>query len=231
MLKIVIDRVGNTRMVSPRPEMDFNCPFCKAINTYVFSQDAKLFCNNCGKLLVTRVDTGSESIEEYSDEQISDFIRILKEGGSIYDRTDAITSLGKVSRNNKRIGIIINLLQNISISEPEYEVREYAKESLGKLRGIPVVSEVASVEKAVTKEKVVINEKNVINTDKLKEVDKSPFKTYNIEELPAETKQKLLMLNENKTNGKTSNGKTSNGNSKNSKFSMEDDLLSLLSDI
>ena len=113
-LKVVIDRMGNTHMIKPRPEMDVVCPFCKAVNTYILAQDSTLFCNYCGKRLVTQVNDGNPDIEEeYSDEQISDFIRILKEGGSFYDRTDAITSLGKISRNNKRIGIIFNLLHKI----------------------------------------------------------------------------------------------------------------------
>lgn len=222
-LKVVIDRTGNTQMVSPRSELDVVCPFCKTVNAYILAQDSNLFCNYCGKSLVTQVHNGNctRVAEEYSDEQISDFIRILKEGGSIYDRTDAITSLGRISRNNKRIGIIFNLLHKISISEPDFEVRGYARESLDKLGLKPVISRPG--------ETIEVLNKSVKNEEKrLKDTDVSPFKTYKIEELPEETKEKILLLNENKTSAKSSIAPGSNG--KNT-YSMEDELLSLLNDI
>jgi hypothetical protein len=215
-LKIVIDRTGNTQMVSPESELDVICPFCKTVNTYILSQDSNLFCNYCGKSIVTQVHNGNDArivTEKYSDEQISDFIRILKEGGSFCDRTDAITSLGRISRNDKRIGIIFNLLHKISMSEPDFEVRGYASEALEKLGLKPVISS-----KSVKQEE-----------KKTEERELSPFKTYKIEELPDETKRMISLLNENKTNGKSSVAPGSNG--KNSRSSMEDDLLSLLNDI
>lgn len=215
-LKVVIDRTGNTHMIKPGPELDVICPFCKSVNTYILAQDTTLFCNNCGKRLVTQVDDCEPEIEEeYSDEQISDFIRILKEGGSFYDRTDAITSLGRISRNNKKIGIIFNLLHKISISEPDLEVRGYAREALDKLGLKPVIA------KPVTKPEIVVNEEK-----KLQNADLSPFKTYKIEDLPQETKKQISLLNENKTGTSVAPG----SNGKNT-YSMEDELLSLLNDI
>ncbi|MEQ8221742.1 MAG: hypothetical protein ABRQ37_05530 [Candidatus Eremiobacterota bacterium] len=220
-LKVVIDRTGNTHMTKPVPEMDVVCPFCKAVNTYILAQDSALFCNYCGKRLVTQVNDGnSEMEEEYSDEQISDFIRILKEGGSFYDRTDAITSLGKISRNNKRIGIIFNLLHKISISEPDPEVRGYAREALDKLGLKPVIA------RPVNKPDISTH----VNEEKtLKNAELSPFKTYKIEDLPEKTKQEILLLNENKTGPSVAPG--NNGKSTKNTYSMEDELLSLLNDI
>ncbi len=224
-LKVVIDRTGNTHMIKPRPEVDVVCPFCKAVNTYILAQDSNLFCNCCGKRLVTQIDDGISDIEEeYSDEQISDFIRILKEGGSFYDRTDAITSLGRISRNNKRIGIIFNLLHKISISEPDLEVRGYAREALDKLGLKPVIARPAEVSKPQIS--TVANEEK-----KLKNADLSPFKTYKIEDLPEETKQQITLLKENKINGKSSVAPVSNGKNTKNTYSMEDELLSLLNDI
>ncbi|MEQ8168776.1 MAG: hypothetical protein ABRQ38_07740 [Candidatus Eremiobacterota bacterium] len=222
-LKVVIDRTGNTHMIKPEQELDFVCPFCKTVNTYILAHDSNLFCNYCGKRLVTQVNDGnSEREEEYSNEQISDFIRILKEGGSFYDRTDAITSLGKISRNNKRIGIIFNLLHKISISEPDPEVRGYAMEALDKLGLKPVIARPVTETEALSH----VNEEKVA-----KKAELSPFKTYKIEDLPDETRQQILLLNENKTNGKSSIAPGGNGKNTRNTYSMEDELLSLLNDI
>jgi hypothetical protein len=240
-LKIVVDKFGNTQMIIPKPKLDVICPFCRTTNIYIFEQDLKLFCNYCGKLLVSIVNNGNGNgngngvvieqdyrvvTEDYTDEQITDFIRILTEGGSICDRSDAAVSLGKISRKNKRIGTIFSVLYKVSKSDPELEIREYAMEAIEKLKGIPV----SSGPEVLTKTQEVIKGRPANKEVKLPEasgIPKSPYRTFKIEDLPLATREKVQNFKDTKPKDTKPEDKISNSK----KYSMEDDLLSLLSDI
>ena len=255
-LKILVDRSGNTE--TRRAEGDFNiyCPFCSNKNIYLFTSDANLFCSSCGKQLVTKI----ENIDGYAEEEIEEFIRVLKFGAPLYERTDAVIELGEISRDNKRYNVVVELLSKLSTSDPDPGVREHAMDSLKKLiltqpgpspepspsPGSPPVREVQP-----EPPKVHFEDELMSLLDE-KEAKKTPQKPGVPASAPIKKeKEKLMGSTARKTEDITSPYKTlklrrpinDNGlpavlqkqvekaPKKKSTFNMEDDLLSLLDDV
>ncbi len=246
-LKILIDTSGNTEY--RRPDGDFNifCPFCGNKNIYIFNSDANLFCNSCGKQLVTKI----EDIEGYAEEEIDEFIRLLKFGSSVYERIDAVIELGKVSRNNKRYGLIIEILSKISTADPEPDVREHAMESMKKLMGLiktqdkkeKTMAEPLIKEKPKKEKKMNIGEEllSLLDGDKDKKLfprnpHKNIQKTFEEEEKNMKSPYKTLKLpghviQEVLPSSLKKEYKTKKDAGKKTALNMEDELLSLLDDL
>jgi len=136
-LKVVVDNSGNTDIVIPLPEFTMNCPYCRTVHTYISGYHTDFFCDFCGKMLVTKIKNISNVknlSEEYSDEEITEFMRICREGGSLCERNDAVVSLGKVNKKHNKIGVIFALLYKMNKTDPDNQIREYAREAMENLK-------------------------------------------------------------------------------------------------
>lgn len=223
-LKIVTDSSGNTQLISPLDKFDFKCPFCKNKNTFIFEQDLILYCNSCGRQLVTRIQDKED--ESFKEDELTEYIRVLKEGGPLYDRIDAVAALGRIPRNHNRIGIIYNILYKISASDPDEFVREGAKESLTKLRGMSTATREVPV-----KSEVVIQSTSPSNKRVQEEpMEETSYRTFKPPEVIIE-EEEVEEYSSKRTEKKKTQIPEEKPLPKKSKFSMEDELLSLLDDI
>ncbi len=178
------------------------------------------------------------------------FIRLLKFGSSVYERIDAVIELGKVSRDNKRYGLIVDILSKISTADPEPDVREHAMESMKRLMGLiktqdkkeKTMTEPLAEEKPKKEKKMDIGEEllSLLNGDG----DKKPFPSNHHKNIQKTIKEEKNIISPYKTlklpghviqevlpSSLKKEYKTKKDAGKKTALNMEDELLSLLEDL
>jgi len=125
-IEILLDCDGSTTVRKPQGDLDISCPFCRKKCLFSYHSDENLFCRSCGKLLVKRL----ESSEAYTEEEIENYLKVLKFGGGVLERREAALNLGKYSGTSQNKIQIATLLSKIANLDPDHGVRHSAKKGL-----------------------------------------------------------------------------------------------------